>query len=113
MIIYLSPVRMDEGLSAERAGDLLYLNGEVFDFGALLEGATLPREAIDSRWFAGPVERIDGELVLTLLLPHGPNAPEATRFPQPIKMTNDGSIGLPLYDLVPDSEKVAEQGDEQ
>lgn len=95
MIIYLSPVRMDEELMVDREGDLLYVNGEVFDFGPLLEGATLPAEAISSKWFSGQVDRIGGELHLTLILPHGADAPEETRFPQPVVLTDDGTLELP------------------
>ncbi|MBK5002996.1 hypothetical protein IAE37_005272 [Pseudomonas sp. S31] len=100
MIINLSPVRMDEELLANRKGDLLTLNGEVFDFGPLTEGATLPQAAVDCKWFAGPVERVDGALVMTLALPHGADAPETTRFPQPITVTADGPVSLPVHSLV-------------
>ncbi|MFJ4056725.1 hypothetical protein ACIPZC_25225 [Pseudomonas sp. NPDC089743] len=99
MIINLSPVRMDEELMVDREGDLLYVNGEVFDFGPLLEGATLPAEAISSKWFSGQVDRIGGELHLTLILPHGADAPEETRFPQPIVLTDDGTVDLPQPSL--------------
>lgn len=105
MLINFSPVRMDEELIMDREGDMVMLNGVEFDFSQLPEGATLPREAIDSPWFAGPVERIDGELVMTIVLPHGPNAPESTRFPQSIDMRYDGSVPLPEFDRP--SEEVA------
>lgn len=98
MIINFSPVRMDEQLQVRRQGNVLEINGEVFDFGPLTEGATIPQSAIMSSWFAGPVERIDGELVLTLVLPHGANAPEETRFPQSITMVSDGLMPLPIHD---------------
>ncbi|TXI05698.1 MAG: hypothetical protein E6Q70_10025 [Pseudomonas monteilii] len=99
MKIMLSPVRMEETLEVTRQGDTLTVNGEAFDFSPLTEGATLPREAIKSDWFCGPVERTGGELVVTLRLPHGANAPESTRFPQPLYMTADGAVPLPTYDL--------------
>ena len=99
MQIKLSPVRMDEQLTLSRDGDVLYVNGETFDFGALLEGATLPWGAVLSDWFPGEVERINGELHLTIRLPHGPNAPESTRFPAPISITKDGQVDLPVYDV--------------
>lgn len=99
MKIILSPVRMEEALAVTRQGDTLAVNGEAFDFSPLTEGATLPREAIKSDWFCGPVERTGGELVVTLRLPHGANAPESTRFPQPLYMTADGAVPLPIYDL--------------
>ena len=67
MQITLSPARRDTPLTLSRTGDALTINGEVFDFTPLPDGATLPREAIASDWFAGPVERVDGTLHLTLV----------------------------------------------
>lgn len=99
MHITLSPVRLDETLTATRAGDVLTLNGEDFDFGPLPEGATLPAEAIDSEWIIGPVSRIAGELHLTLRLPHGPNPSQAVAFPEPIHVTEDGQIPLPADEV--------------
>lgn len=96
MHITLSPVRLDESLTASRAGDVLTLNGEIFDFSPLPEGGTLPAEAIASDWITGPVSRIDGELHLTLRLPHGPNPSHAVAFPEPIHVTEDGPIPLPF-----------------
>lgn len=95
MRITLSPVRLDETLVASLAGDVLTLNGEPFDFSALPEGAKLPTEAIDSEWIVGPVSRIDGELHLTLRLPHGPNPSQKVAFPESLRVTEDGPIRLP------------------
>ena len=95
MHITLSPVRLDEPLAATRAGDVLTLNGEAFDFTQLPEVATLPAEAIDSDWIVGPVSRIDGELHLTLRLPHGPNPRQAVAFPEQVHVTEDGPVALP------------------
>lgn len=99
MHITLSPVRLDETLTASRAGDVLTLNGETFDFGPLPEGATLPAAAIDSDWVVGDVARLDGELHLTLRLPHGPNPSRAVAFPEPIHVTEDGPIPLPTDEV--------------
>lgn len=96
MQIKLSPQRLDETLTATRAGDVLTLNGVAFDFGPLPEGATLPAEAIDSEWIVGPVSRIDGDLHLTLRLPHGPSPSRAVAFPEPVHVTQDGLIALPF-----------------
>lgn len=96
MHITLSPVRLDETLTVSRAGDVLTLNGVAFDFGPLPEGATLPAEAIDSDWIVGPVSRIDGDLHLTLRLPHGPNPSQAVAFPKPLMVMVDGEIDLPF-----------------
>ncbi|APO81802.1 hypothetical protein [Pseudomonas putida] len=99
MLINFSPVRMDEKLRVVCEGEILVLNGEAFDFSPLVEGATLPQKAIVSQWFVGPVERLNGKVALTLVLPHGANAPEETRFPQPITVTQDGLIPLPGYEM--------------
>jgi len=96
MIIKLSPVRMDETLAVSRAGDVLTVNGETFDFSQLPEGAALPRQAIASDHFAGPVERINGELHLILRLPHGHNPSQSVAFPQPITIAVDGPVALPF-----------------
>lgn len=96
MRITLSPVRMDETLTATLIGDVLTLNGEAFDFSQLPEGGTLPAEAIVSHWITGTVSRINGELHLTLRLPHGPNPSQAVAFPEPIHVTENGPIALPF-----------------
>jgi len=96
MHIILSPVRLDDTLIVSKSGDVLTLNGEAFDFGPLPEGATLPAEAISSEWIVGPVSRIDGEMHLTLRLPHGPNPSQAVAFPAPLTVLGDGPIPLPF-----------------
>lgn len=98
MKITLTPQRSDKRLTLEKQNQKLIINGERFDFKDIPEGATLPREAIQSDFIVSDVERIDGILHLTILLPHGANAPYETRFPEPIKVTEDGVITLPPYD---------------
>jgi hypothetical protein len=99
MHITLFPVRMDTRPTITRSGDTLTIDGEAFDFSAVPDGATLPKEAINSDWFTGPVERIAGTLHLNLRLSHGANAPEETRFPEPITLTSDGPLELPVHDI--------------
>lgn len=96
MRIHFSPIRSDLSLTLYKGGDVLVVNGIPFDFGQLPDGATLPANAIGSDVFAGPVERLDGELQVTLLLPHGPNPSSAQAFPQPLTVTEDGPIPLPV-----------------
>jgi hypothetical protein len=97
VILTLSPVRMDDTLTASVAGDVLTLNGEPLDFGPLPNGATLPREAVDNPWIAGDLSRdMAGVLTVPLILPHGGNAPEETRFPAPVD-AGDGPVPLPPY----------------
>lgn len=106
MRINLSPQFSDtDTIKAVRLGDTLTINGEPFDFSPLPDGATLPAGAIDSPHFAGPVERIGGELHLTLRFPHSWDASEALRFPEPIHMTGDGPVPFPVD---PEPEEVAD-----
>ena len=99
MKITLSPMRRDDRLILSKAGDALTLNGEAFDFTDLPNGATLPRSAITSDWFAGDVARDEaGELTVPVILPHGADAPEATRFPEPLIDVPEGPVALPLYE---------------
>lgn len=96
MILTFSPVRSPAPLALARSGDALIVNGERFDFAPLPAGGALPREAIGSEWFAGDATRDDdGTLRLALVLPHGPGASEAARFPEPVEAPSDGPISLP------------------
>ena len=99
MKLTLSPMRNDTPLSLERAGDVLTINGEALDFGPLEDGATLPRDAVACDVLASDVERIDGALNLTLILPHGGSAPSETRFPAPIIDPPDGPVALPIHSI--------------
>ncbi len=101
MNIIFSPIRHDTPMTLERLGETIIINGEAFDFSAIPPGATLPRDAIASDWFAGDVERdAAGSLTLRLLLPHGANAPEETCFPAPLEVTVDGPVALPPYEVI-------------
>ena len=95
MRITLSQCFSDKTITASRAGDVLTINDEPFDFTQLPDGATLPADAIGSEHFIGPVERINGVLHVTLRFPHPFDAPYEARFPQPITMTADGIVPLP------------------
>lgn len=105
MLITLTPMRRDDRLTLHRAGDLLTLNGDSYDFSPVPEGAVLPRDAVDCDWLASDVTRKDGHLLLTLILPHGVDAPSETLFPQPILLETDGPVALPPHgtdtDLAP------------
>ena len=100
MQITLLPVRLDETLLLDREGDILYVNGEVFDFSPLTEGATLPWGAVNPLWFPGDIHRVNGVLHLTVRLPIGPNAPESMRFPAAITVVGDGAVDLPSQPIV-------------
>lgn len=95
MKITLSPQRRDDTLTVTKQGDTLTINGTAYDFSVIPDGATLPKDATDCEWLASDVERIDGVLHITLTLPHGVDATEAARFPQPIINPADGALELP------------------
>lgn len=99
MKIHLTPMRTDTPLTLHRKGDILTLNGESFDFTELSEGAQLPASAIASDLFVGSVTRKDGELELTLVLPHGAAAPPATLFPVALNIEGNGPVELPAYKI--------------
>ncbi|MFY1707438.1 hypothetical protein [Tritonibacter scottomollicae] len=99
MQISFTPTRCDTALNATRQGDVLTLNGEAFDFTALSEGDVLPREAVTCAWLASDVTRESGTLHLTLILPHGADAPVETRFPQPVTLAGNGPVPLPPYEV--------------
>jgi len=110
MHITLTPMRHDTPVVLERHGDSLTVNGTALDFSPLPEGATLPRDAVECEWLVGDVTRMDGVLHLTLILPHGADAPEETRFPARILLTEDGPVKLPHYDLLsPTADGTAEE----
>ena len=94
--IDLSPMRRDDRLEVSVSGDVFTINGAAFDFSALPEGASLPRDAVACDWLASDVVRTGGVVRLTLILPHGPDAPQETLFPDPVS-PGDGPVALPPY----------------
>lgn len=105
MKIKLSPQRCNDTLTVIKQGDVLTINGIEHDFSQLTDGGTLPLYStdeneeqarnIDCEWIVSDVTRVDGEIELTLLLPHSADASEAARFPEPIVNPADGQVGLP------------------
>jgi len=95
MKITLSPQRREDTVTITKQGDALTINGTDYDFTDLPEGGTLPADAVDSEYVIGSVNRVNGELELTLLLPHSADASEAARFPEPIIDPVDGEVELP------------------
>lgn len=112
MRINLSPQRRDDTLEVIRSGDVLTVNGEPFDFSLMADGDTLPATAIASGWFCGSVEKQNGELELTLLLPLPVNFSQAQAFPVPLLNVPDGPVAFPapLPDVEPES--ITEVSDE-
>lgn len=108
MKISLSPQRRDDALEVVKAGDTLTINGAPFDFSALPDGATISAREIPCEWLVGAVERIAGELHLTLILPHGANPSQSVAYPAPIIDPPDGVIALPA-DPAPVEQAVEEE----
>lgn len=93
---------MDEQLEASVSADTLTLNGEDFDFSRLQEGGILPMGAVDSAWVASAIERVNGDICLTLRIPHGANAPAETLYPDGFKnpiFVNSGQVPIPPYSV--------------
>lgn len=95
MNITLTPQRRDDTLTVSKQGDTLTINGTAFDLAVIPDGATLPATATGCEYLIGNVERINGVLHLTMLLPHGANPTQAQAFPQPIIDPVDGPLELP------------------
>jgi hypothetical protein len=95
MHITLSPQRRDDTLTVVKTGEVLTINGDEIDFSVIPDGATLPADASPHPFICGAVHRIDGELHIPLLLPIGPSASMAQRFPDPIVNPPDGMLELP------------------
>jgi len=95
MNIVLIPTRTDNTLELFKAGDVLTVNGEDFDFSQLGEGDSLPSSAITSTWFIGDQTRVDGHLVLTMFLPNPWNYSHEQAFPVPLIGVSDGPVVFP------------------
>ncbi len=95
MRISFSPQRRDDTLTLEKTnGDRLRINGELFNFNTLNDGDVISAGSIPCEWIIGDVTRVDGEVHVTLILPHGPNPTHAQAFPSPITVTEDGPINV-------------------
>lgn len=121
MRINLAPQRRDGTLSVLKAGDVLTINGEVFDFSAIPDGADLPGDAVACEFVVGTVSRITGDLNLTLIVPHGPNPSQQVAFPSALINPPDGALALPFdppasvepTDIAAMLAAIADAGDDQ
>ena len=96
MHITLIPQRRDDDeLLAVKVGDALTINGIAYDFAVIPDGATLPASAVDCEYVTGNIERINGVIHISLILPHGPNPSQEAAFPAPIINPPDGVLELP------------------
>lgn len=94
MKITISPQVREGSLQVTKLGDTLTINGAVYDFTPLSDGALLPAAAIQCEHIVGDVTRAGGQLHITLLLPIAWDAPHEVCFPEPIVNPPDGDINL-------------------
>jgi hypothetical protein len=106
MIIQFSPQLRGDVLMVVKRGDVLTINGEDFDFSGLPDNSFLPAEYVPCEFVVGRVERMAGELTVTLLLPHGANPSQAVAFPAPIMDVPDGEIAIPRDEAIQEIEDV-------
>lgn len=101
MKLFLFPQRRDDELSLSTQGERLNVSGDVLDLSAIPDGATVPMAAIDNPFIASPIERINGELRISLVLPRSTPLgvfDEIGNARQPYELTvnGDGDIALPV-----------------
>jgi len=112
MKINLSPFRSDDKLTVEKTGDRLRINDKLFNFNPVSEGATIKASDVPCDWIVGDVTRTNGEIELTLRLPHGPNPSQAVAFPEPLDDVPDGIVALP-FDPEPEPPVIPTVPDEE
>ncbi|WP_052731799.1 hypothetical protein [Devosia geojensis] len=108
MRIMLSPQRSDAQLVVGKSGDVLTINGDVLDLSALAAGDSITGASDLHPFLLRDIDRsIDGEIELTLRLPHGPTPEPYMAFPDTLEAVPDGPVDLPWdsYRVV-ESEKV-------
>lgn len=99
MRITYSPVEGLAPIELSVEGDVLTINGVAYDFSALADGDSIPFVALAEPLIVSDVVRIGGVVELTVILPHGQNAPEETRFPTPVDLLVNGTVEIPAYDV--------------
>lgn len=98
MKIYLQPTRCDEKLAVSVSGDVIFINDCKLDLSNLREGEKISSRAIGNMFVVGDVFRVGGDIHISILLPHGIDAPIETRFPSetPISVIS-GMVNLPPF----------------
>jgi hypothetical protein len=95
MKIIWSPQRSDEVLAVSKAGEKLFINGDVFDFSSVVEGDFDEAWIPPSKFISSQPRRIAGDLQIVLVLPYREDAKDTARFPDPIVNPPDGELTLP------------------
>lgn len=88
MNINFTPQRSDKELLLSISGEVLSINGATYDLSVIPEGASLNASATDSDTLLNDISRDNGELSLTVFLPHKANPPKSIAFPEPVSITS-------------------------
>jgi len=93
LTLSLSPVRSDkERLAVAVNGTVITVEGADYDLSLIPDGATVQHPVLNE------VTRDGDNYSIHYRLYHGPNAPQETRFPEPIVLTDhNGPVDLPPY----------------
>lgn len=92
LTLKLSPVRSDEEqYNVEWNDPVLTVDGIAHDLSELGDGDTATHETLKE------VTRVSNDYTVKLVLTHGANAPEETRFPADIVVETNGIVNLPAY----------------
>ena len=99
MTLRLSPQRSDKNVTYALNGETLTINDNAIDLSgdwSKLEPDT-EGESLEPTGYllAGERNPETGEITLTVRAPHGPNAPESERFPEPIELKDGESVTFP------------------
>ena len=99
MKLKLSAQRSDAEITYAVDGDNFSINGELID----LSGDWVKLEPDEEDETLEPTGNLKsgerdpetGEITLTVHAPHGPNAPESERFPEPVELLDGESVTFP------------------
>lgn len=88
-----SPVRVDKEQRVVQwnAPTTLVVDGQSFDLSLMEDGDIVEHEVLLQ------ASRTGNDYEVTLMLPHGANAPESTRFPVPSMVSVYGNVDVPVY----------------
>lgn len=103
MKLILTPVIGYPQYEVSREGDTLTIDGATVALEGLQEGGTLPHGTIQCDQINGDVSRVDGVLVVPLILPRQfigaptPPAARAVTHPDLITLEENGPVAFPSY----------------
>lgn len=104
MKITLFPALSGEPLKAAVSGDSITINGEKIDFSVVPNDYRLPAHAVDNSWMVHGtyIERIDGEIHMSIRFPIEWDSPESVRCPMSpmVLSVKKGTVKFPSVEPV-------------